>query len=321
MALNTLRTLVQQALALKKQKPNSKPALIGESEAILALQIKIDRIARSQAPVLISGEIGVGKELVAKQIQLQSSRAEAPFIAMNCGALATESLAQEFFGEHGVLRASQLGTLFLDDIDCLPLPLQIKLLQTIQDKSISHLSATENISLDVRIIAASHKNLNQEVAANRFRNDLLYRINVVELHIPALRERRQDIPLLAQAFLNTLAIRNNEGPYKLSTAAKRLLSEYAFPGNVLELENILERALAMANTDTIEETDLQFPRLADDASEVQTPKDLPEALEQLERAQIQAALEACRFNKTKAAVHVGITFRALRYKMQKLGME
>lgn len=320
--LGTLRKLVDQALALREQHRLPVSDLIGESTGLKYLREQIERLARSLAPILIVGEVGVGKHLVAKQIHQQSPRNRAPFLEVQCDAIEADQLETVFFSKAGAFMMAQGGTLFIDHVDALPLTFQTKLHQTIQDRSLRAIGAFADTPIDVRIISATRKDLSQEAANKRFRHDLLYRINVIELRVPPLRQRREDILPLARAFLAELAEHSgSQDQMHLSEAAEALLLQHPFPGNVRELENILERATVLANAPVIGAENLQFSRAESSEAVGGIPKALPEALEQLERAQIQAALEACRFNKTKAAAQLGITFRALRYKMEKLGME
>ncbi|MFY8206020.1 MAG: sigma-54-dependent transcriptional regulator [Arenimonas sp.] len=320
--LGTLRKLVEQALALREQHRLPVSDMVGESSGLKNLRDQIERLARSLAPILIVGEAGVGKQVVAKQIHQQSPRNRAPFLEVECDAIEADQLDAVFFGKAGAFLMAQGGTLFIDHVDALPLTFQIKLHKTIQDRSIRVIGAFADTPIDVRIISATRKDLAQEANGKRFRHDLLYRINVIELLVPPLRERREDILPLAYAFLAELAAHSGtQDQMRLSEAAEALLLQYSFPGNVRELENILERATVLATGTIIDAENLQFNRPEPSESGGGIPKALPEALEQLERAQIQAALEACRFNKTKAAAQLGITFRALRYKMEKLGME
>lgn len=320
--LGTLRKLVEQALALREQHRLPVSDMVGESSGLKHLREQIERLARSLAPVLIVGEVGVGKQVVAKLIHQQSPRNKAPFLEVQCDAIETDQLDRVFFSKTGAFMMAQGGTLFIDHVDALPLTFQIKLHKTIQDRSLRAIGAFADVPIDVRIISATRKDLSQEVAAKRFRHDLLYRINVIELQVPPLRQRHEDILPLANAFLAELAVHSSsQDQMRLSEAAKALLLQHPFPGNVRELQNILERATVLASGPVIDAENLQFNRPESSDGGADMPKALPEALEQLERAQIQAALEACRFNKTKAAAKLGITFRALRYKMEKLGME
>ncbi len=333
--LNVLRRMVQQALDLRKPTPLEQPSLVGQSQAMLDLQASVLRLARSQAPVLITGEAGLGKAHIAKQIHRQSARAEQAFIAVNCGAMADAHIEQVFFngrqsdGSCGFFMAAQGGSLFLEDVEQLPLPMQIKLLRVIQERLFRPLGESQDFAVDIRWISATDKDLSQEVGANRFRHDLFYRLNVIELAIPALRAREGDVALLCNAALQRLSQSDGTAMPALDDSALQALSQYHFPGNIPELENIIERAYALCNGKRICTADLQLPTAvnasnapaSNDASLQAEMTALPKVIESLERAQIQSALEACRFNKTKAAAHLGITFRALRYKMDKLGME
>lgn len=320
--LGTLRKLVEQALALRELHRLPVSDMVGESSGLKHLREQIERLARSLAPVLIVGEVGVGKQVVAKLIHQQSPRNKAPFLEVQCDAIEADQLDRVFFSKTGAFMMAQGGTLFIDHVDTLPLTFQIKLHKTIQDRSLRAIGAFADVPIDVRIISATRKDLSQEVAAKRFRHDLLYRINVIELQVSPLRQRHEDILPLANAFLAELAVySSSQDQMRLSEGAKALLLQHPFPGNVRELQNILERATVLASGPVIDAENLQFNRPESSDGGADMPKALPEALEQLERAQIQAALEACRFNKTKAAAKLGITFRALRYKMEKLGME
>ena len=320
--LGTLRKLVEQALALRELHRLPVSDMVGESSGLKHLREQIERLARSLAPVLIVGEVGVGKQVVAKLIHQQSPRNKAPFLEVQCDAIEADQLDRVFFSKTGAFMMAQGGTLFIDHVDALPLTFQIKLHKTIQDRSLRAIGAFADVPIDVRIISATRKDLSQEVAAKRFRHDLLYRINVIELQVSPLRQRHEDILPLANAFLAELAVySSSQDQMRLSEGAKALLLQHPFPGNVRELQNILERATTLASGPVIDAENLQFNRPESSDGGADMPKALPEALEQLERAQIQAALEACRFNKTKAAAKLGITFRALRYKMEKLGME
>jgi two-component system response regulator PilR (NtrC family) len=258
---------------------------------------------------------------------------------VNCGAIPENLMESEFFGykrgaftgadndKIGYLQAAEKGTLFLDEVGDLPLGMQVKLLRVIQEKSVRPVGGAHEIPLDVRILSATHKNLAALVDEGRFRHDLYYRINVIELPVPPLRERREDIPFIAEAVLQRLADETSGSKLAFSPAALNALCDYPFPGNVRELENILERAIALSDGGLIEVGDLALPAVARAAPELEAAPadrdtgDLPEALESLERERIRMALEACRYNKTKAAAQLGITFRALRYKLKKLEME
>ncbi|ODS63084.1 MAG: sigma-54-dependent Fis family transcriptional regulator [Arenimonas sp. SCN 70-307] len=352
--LSVLRRLVQHALDLNQQR-KAAPAgarLLGESQRMQQLRQTIGRVARSQAPVYISGESGVGKELVARLIHEQGSRAAGPFVPVNCGAIPSELMESELFGhkkgsftgahadKEGLFQTANGGTLFLDEVAELPLHMQVKLLRVIQEKSVRPVGAQAELPVDVRILSATHKNLAKLVEDGKFRQDLYYRINVIELAVPPLRQRREDIPQIAEAVLARLAGNGGTVP-ALSEEAEAALSAYPFPGNVRELENILERAVALCDGQTIEVADLYLPQvdqlIGQEADMPLRPvaaapspalppgladaTALPEAIEQMERETIQKALEANRYNKTRTAAALGITFRALRYKLKKLGME
>jgi len=345
--LTVLRRLVQNALDLGEQRRSAQPAsnrLIGDSAAMQQLRGTIGKLARSQAPVYISGESGVGKELVARTIHEQGSRSAGAFVPVNCGAIPSELMESELFGhkkgsftgahadKDGLFQTANGGTLFLDEVAELPLHMQVKLLRVIQEKTVRPIGAPAELPVDVRILSATHKNLAKLVEDGKFRHDLYYRINVIELPVPPLRERREDIPQIVQAVLNRLSAELGETLPTLSPAADEALRRHPFQGNVRELENILERAVALCDGETIDVADLRLPPAATDtsgnayASATQPAAGLdggalPDALEQIEREAIQKALEACRYNKTKAAAHLGITFRALRYKLKKLGMD
>jgi two-component system response regulator PilR (NtrC family) len=348
--LLVLRRLVQHALELNEQRRSQQPAssrLIGDSQRMQQLRATIAKLARSQAPVYISGESGVGKELVARLIHEMGSRASSPFVPVNCGAIPTELMESELFGhkkgsftgahadKDGLFQTANGGTLFLDEVAELPLHMQVKLLRVIQERKLRPVGASTEVNIDVRILSATHKNLARLVDEGRFRHDLFYRINVIELPVPPLRERREDIPQIAHALLQRFGEELSEPALALSPAGMRALCEHSFPGNVRELENILERAVALCEGQQIQVGDLQLPTAAprNEGAAIQpgaispaiaritNESALPEALELIEREAIQKALEACRYNKTKAAAHLGITFRALRYKLKKLGME
>lgn len=317
--LGTLRALVNEALELRGQNNGPAGNLVGDSNGVQTLREKIERLSRSLAPILITGEAGTGKQLVAKQIHKHSPRSKSPFYELQCDAYTPTQLEEAIFGKAGAFIRAQNGTLFMDHIECLPLPVQNKLHKAIQDRSIRTMGAFADTAIDVRLITASRLDLSKEVAARRFEQDLLYRINVIELPVPPLRERKDDILPLANAFLEELSEHGSGTLLTLTPEAEQRLLAHDFPGNVRELENILERAVALAEGNFIEAGDLQF--MKESPASGSPAKALPEALQQLERSQIESALENCRFNKTKAAAQLGITFRALRYKMEKLGME
>ncbi|HEY5970834.1 MAG TPA: sigma-54 dependent transcriptional regulator [Pseudoxanthomonas sp.] len=356
--ISVLRGLVKHALELNNSEhpPAPPPAeqasrLLGGSPAMAVLRDTIAKVARSQAPVYILGESGVGKELVARTIHEQGARASGPFIPVNCGAIPAELMESEFFGHKkgsftgahadkpGLFQAANGGTLFLDEVAELPLPMQVKLLRAIQEKSVRPVGASGEVAVDVRILSATHKDLGELANDGRFRHDLYYRINVIELRVPPLRERTGDLPQLTSAILARLAAAHRRTTPQLTPEALVALATYPFQGNVRELENILERALAMADGDRIDTTDLHLPTASGNRHEPELARNdqpagtgapldldpgsgaLPSYIENLERAAIQKALEDNRWNKTKAAAQLGITFRALRYKLKKLGME
>ena len=352
--LPRLRELVNSALKLSEPKlqpaeENDEPGLLlGESPQIRKLRNQTRKLARSQAPVFISGESGSGKELVARMIHLQGPRADGPFIAVNCGAIPSELMESEFFGHKkgsftgaidnkpGLFRSADGGTLFLDEVADLPLAMQVKLLRAIQEKAVRPVGDTKEIPVDIRVLSATHKNLPELVLSGDFRQDLFYRINVIELAVPALRERRDDIPLLAEHILERIAGEYECEPATLTPAAIERLKSYDFPGNVRELENILERAFTLCDEDRIDAEDLHLgggvargslargPGHDAEGAAALVPEgeiDLEDYLETIERQAIEKALEATRWNKTAAAKRLGISFRAMRYRLKKLGME
>lgn len=357
--LQTLRKLVNTAIESSQLKPQplaKTTPIIGESKAIQDLIRSIEKLARSQAPIYISGESGSGKELVAHSIHDLGPRAAKPFIAVNCGAIPRELMESEFFGHKkgsftgahqdktGLFQAAEGGTLFFDEVADLPLDMQVKLLRAIQEKSVRPVGAADEIATDVRILCATHKNLEVEVNEGRFRQDLFYRLNVIQLAVAPLRERREDIALLTQHLLHKLATDIGLPTPKLSAEAQRMLDNYAFPGNVRELENILERAFTLCDSNVIEAQDLQLrgadqlDQLADKSYSNRTTKrannnsvdyparcaeysSLDEYLQDVEKEILCHALEQAKWNKTLAAKHLGISFRSLRYRLQKLGLD
>ncbi|MFZ6688006.1 sigma-54-dependent transcriptional regulator [Undibacterium sp. SXout11W] len=366
-ALDQLRKLVRSALdmnevALKApQTPEATQVipdsfLIGRSVGMQVVREQIGRLARSMAPVIITGESGSGKELAAREIHFSSARANKPFIAVNCGAIPETLMEAEFFGyrkgaftgaaddREGFFQAANGGTLMLDEVADLPLAMQVKLLRAIQERSIRKVGATTEEAVDVRIISATHQNLSTCVAEGRFRQDLYYRLNVIELHLPPLRERLEDIADLSAAILNKLTTET----IRISDAALHALSGYDFPGNVRELENILERALAFANDACIQVVDLAMrgkqkidypsqedlniaiperaentpqPPITNLLSLAELPCSLPAFLESIEAEMIRRALLKTNNNRTQAAELLGISFRQLRYQIQKLKIQ
>jgi two-component system response regulator PilR (NtrC family) len=332
-SLETLRNLVDKALTLPSSPQlasdasDTKYQIIGDSESMIELKRTIAKFARSQAPVFICGASGTGKELVARQIHLQGSRAEADFIAVNCGAIPSELMESEFFGHlkgsftgatsdnEGLFKAAHGGTLFLDEIADLPLAMQVKLLRVIQEKSIRAVGAQQEEPIDVRIISASHQDLESMVAEGTFRQDLYYRINVIGITVPNLSERTKDIPQLADYLIEKYNY-ENAAQVSISEQALTALGNYAFPGNVRELENILERALALCENETIEVDDLQLPEL--NGVNDEKPASLGEMTQNLEKEQIISALEDNRWNQSATARSLGITLRQLRYRIDKL---
>ena len=334
-SLETLRNLVDKALTLPNTAQQhssaveSKYQIIGESEIMVHLRQSITKFARSQAPVFIRGESGTGKELVARQIHLQGSRAKAPFIAVNCGAIPSELMESEFFGHikgsftgatsdnEGLFRAANGGTLFLDEIADLPLPMQVKLLRVIQEKTVRPVGAQQEESIDVRIISASHKDLDSMVKQGEFRQDLYYRINVIGVNVPPLAKRTEDIVLITNHLIEKY---NSESGTNLSIGLDALesLQHYPFPGNVRELENILERATALCENNQVTTDDLQLPDIQ--ISNNETQADLISLTENIEKQQIQSALEQNRWNQSATARSLGITLRQLRYKIEKLSL-
>jgi two-component system response regulator PilR (NtrC family) len=347
--IQLLRRLVQSALKLAgKRRDADAPAiggrLLGDSPAMQQVRATIAKLSRSQAPVYVSGESGVGKELVARLIHEQGPRAAGPFVPVNCGAIPSELMESEFFGhtkgsftgahadKAGLFQNAQGGTLFLDEVGELPMHMQVKLLRVIQEKAVRPIGGRSEVPADVRILSATHKDLARLVEQGQFRQDLFYRINVIELHVPPLRERREDVPQLAGAILEQLVADHDGGHVELQPAALKVLQDYAFPGNVRELENILERAVAMCEDNRIEVADLMLPNrprpvAAEDdeagtgASARAGSQPLDDYISSLEREAIVKALEESRSTKTAAAKKLGITFRALRYKLKKLGID
>ncbi|OQW74456.1 MAG: sigma-54-dependent Fis family transcriptional regulator [Proteobacteria bacterium ST_bin11] len=339
--LAVLRQLVSHALQasltrVSDKERRTRDILLGESALMCAIRSKIDKVARNQAPVYISGESGSGKELVARLIHQQSPRGDKPFIAINCGAIPPELMESEFFGhkkgsftgaildKQGLFQAADGGTLFLDEVADLPLALQVKLLRAIQEKKVRPVGEQREVAVDVRILSATHKDLAKMVQDGSFRQDLYYRINVIELSLPPLRARPADIPQLTQHLLQGLANANGMALPKLTDSALSALKHYYFPGNVRELENILERALALHEGAVIEADDLNLP-LGMELAAVEDfdaeKMSLETYLEDIEKKALSAALEENRWNKTATAKYLGLSFRSLRYRLKKLGLE
>jgi two-component system response regulator PilR (NtrC family) len=360
--LRVLRKLVTTAIKLGTRAPGASPVeldepttsaahtprLMGRSSAMASLRQLIARVARSQAPVHITGESGTGKELVARLIHDTGARSDGPFVPVNCGAIPSELMESELFGhkrgsftgaiadKKGLVQSAEGGTLFLDEVADLPLHMQVKLLRVIQEKTVRPIGEQREVPIDVRVLSATHKSLAELVAHGRFREDLYYRINVIEIRVPPLREHADDIPELAAAMMQRLSARIDVSAPQISGEARDALHSYAFPGNVRELENILERAIALSTSGIIGLQDLQLrssavsPSAVDIAAALastappaiaETGAALGDQLENLERDAIIRALEQTRYNKTAAAKILGMSFRALRYRVKKLGIE
>jgi len=344
--LGVLRKLVGSAIRLGSSgspDASSDPSgarLIGHSQVMEQLREMISRVSRSQAPVHIFGESGTGKELVARMIHESGARREGAFVAVNCGAIPTELMESELFGhkrgsftgavadKKGLVQTAEGGTLFLDEVADLPLHMQVKLLRVVQEKTVRPVGESREETVDVRILSATHKNLAELVAQGLFREDLFYRINVIELRVPALRERPEDIPDIARAILERLGRRSGMQPPHLAEDALELLKSYPFPGNVRELENVLERALTLCVGGVITADHIKLRATARPTAPLPLPTvaapgnaALGEHLEEIERDAIIKALEKTRYNKTAAAKLLGMSFRALRYRIKKLGIE
>lgn len=345
-ALRKLVTTAIQSSELPPAKVSNDSLIVGQSQPIQQLIASIQKLSRSQAPVYISGESGSGKELVARSIHQLGPRATSAFIAVNCGAIPRELMESEFFGhkkgsftgahqdKSGLFQAAESGTLFLDEVADLPLDMQVKLLRAIQEKAVRPVGSQEEIATDIRVLCATHKDLEQEVVAGRFRQDLFYRLNVIQLRVPPLRERTEDIPLLARHLLAKLAKEVNFPTPQLTPAALKRLSEYPFPGNVRELENILERTFTLCESDVIDAEHLYLP--GGDVPRPSGPKkessndhharcaeypSLDDYLQEIEKDILCATLEQAKWNKTLAAKQLGISFRSLRYRLSKLGLD
>ena len=340
-SLEQLRTLVKSALSLPQvgasPKADGGQELLGESAVMQSVRDLIEKLARTEAAVQISGESGSGKELAARRIHEKSVRGDKPFFPVNCGAIPENLMESEFFGykkgaftgadsdRDGFFQAANGGTLFLDEVADLPLPMQVKLLRVIQEKKVRKVGSTQEEPVDVRIISATHKKLGEQVDAGKFRHDLYYRLNVIELRMPAIRELREDIPLFVNAILERLAAAAGAKKPEVSAEAMDSLARYDCPGNVRELENVLERALALSGGEAIQLVDLQLtpPTVSSDVPSTVSPNGkypLQDYLDRVEKDAILEALEKTRFNRTAAAKLLGITFRSMRYRMERLGI-
>lgn len=349
--LSRLRALINNALTISSETQITATVdtllLLGESKLMRDIRQQISKVARSQAPMFISGESGTGKELAARSIHRQSSRAAEPFVPVNCGAIPSNLVESEFFGhrkgsftgafedKQGLFQAANGGTLFLDEVADLPLDIQVKLLRAIQEKRIRPVGSESEIDVDVRLISATHKDLQEAVNRGAFRSDLFYRLNVIDIHMPSLRQRPEDIQPLAEHILSQLNAKNK--PISLSPGALNALLNYSFPGNVRELENILERACTLCENSRIELEDLKL-NPGDSAGATSTsPKasrlsqaqrsenlipigSLDDHLEEIEKEILIETLEQARWNRTEAAKKLGISFRSIRYRLEKLGL-
>lgn len=331
--LDALRAIVKNALDISRTARQPGHDLIGKSEPLLELKRTINKVSRSQAPVYISGESGTGKERVARMIHACGPRASRPFIPVNCGAIPGDLLESELFGhikgsftgaimdKKGLFQAADGGALFLDELAELPQHMQVKLLRAIQEKTIRPVGSQKEIQVDIRILSATNKDLHRLVDEDRFRQDLFYRINVIAIKVPPLRERIEDIEPLADHIIGKITAKEALPRARLSGPALSALKGYAFPGNIRELENILERALALGSGNVIEERDLQLSDAGKPDIRQEDITDLPSLLIEVERQQILDALEKTRWNKTRAARLLGISFRALRYRLSKLDLD
>ena len=333
---------------LAAQGNGSLARIVGESASMVQVKQRIERVARSMAPVLLQGESGTGKELVARAVHDCSHRAGGPFIAVNCGAIPENLIEAEFFGvrkgaytgaaqdRDGYFQASRGGTLFLDEIGDLPLSMQAKLLRVIQERHVRALGAVQEEPVDARLVSATHKDLAAEVRAGRFRQDLFYRIHVIEIRLPALRERREDLPILVDALLRRLGAESGHPPPRLSERALQWLQSHPLPGNVRELENLLHRALALGSGDVLEPEDLGDPLRPEAppaasapepgaspsavAATAELPTDLQAYLDQQEREVLLRVLKETHYNRTLAASRLGLNLRQIRYRIQRLNI-
>lgn len=343
--LQQLRKLVDAAVLSSRTDTETKSELldiIGQSEALEKLKKAIKKLARSQAPVYISGESGTGKELAARSIHQLSARSDKPFVPVNCGAIPTELVESEFFGykkgaftgalhdSEGLFQAANGGTLFLDEVADLPLAMQVKILRAIQEKAIRPVGTQAEVNVDVRVLSATHKNLHELVERGEFRQDLFYRLNVIQLDVPPLRERQDDIPLLCNFLLEKLTPEGERS--KLTAKALKKLKDYHFPGNVRELENLLERAYTLCESDMIDADDLVLASttVPSTTGSGKTSKhfhtcmnyeSIDEYLSEIEKEILLDALEHERWNKTNTAKTLGISFRSFRYRLSKLGLD
>jgi two-component system response regulator PilR (NtrC family) len=329
--LQNLRNIVQSALRLAKKQPEEASRLLGDSDSMNRLREMIVQVARSQAPVHISGDSGTGKELVARLVHDSGPRSDGPFVPVNCGAIPAELMESEFFGHRkgsftgavsdkvGLVQAASGGTLFLDEIADLPLSMQVKLLRVVQEQAVRPVGASHEESIDVRFLSATHKKLSDMVAKGEFREDLYYRINVIELQVPSLRDRGDDVLQLAAHILERLGFSVD----MLDESAKSAILDYPFPGNVRELENMLERAVTLCTSGVIRNTDLamRHDTSAEVPPETSARAGLGDQIVDVQRQAIVDALEKTRYNKTAAAKLLGLTFRQLRYRIKKLGIE
>lgn len=351
--INLLRSLVQSAVKLhdigENKKHSAAEEVVGQSVVMQTLRTKIARLARSQAPIYISGASGVGKELVARLLHSLGPRADKPFIPVNCGAISRELMESEFFGHQkgsftgavrekvGFFQAAHEGTLFLDEVAELPLDMQVKLLRAIQEKAIRPVGSATEISVDVRVLSATHKNLKKLVEEKLFREDLFYRINVIEIAVPMLKQRKEDIPSLSEYILDKLAVKMRMKKPVLQQDTIATLQNYEFPGNVRELENILERAMTLCEQGVITPADLQLSVASE--SPAGTPalleknnqglihplnweeENLEDYLDKIAKEAILRALSESKGNKTLAAKRLGISLRTLRYRLKKLKLD
>ena len=347
--LEILRSLVRAAIKLKKSETALVYKLIGNTSIIGATRKMISKLARSQAPVCIGGETGTGKELVARMIHEQGARSSGKFVPVNCGAIPTELMESELFGhvkgsftgavsdKEGLFQIAEGGTLFFDEVAELPLHMQVKLLRAIQEKAIRPVGGTSELPVDVRILSATHQDLNTLVGEGKFRQDLFYRINVIEIHVPTLRDRSEDIPLLVEHILVQIASKTGQEITNLSREAISKLQSYSFPGNIRELENILERALALTEGDVIVPEDLHLKEVSGESEPGESEpgksehgrqeqaetnsNSLEHQLDDVERKAILDVLEQTRWNRTAAAKKLGLSLRALRYRLEKFGLD